>query len=416
MLRLLQAPPNPPSPPASADLTNLCATPPLSLGSPQPVALALWWEGAPPNGSARGWSDGWRYFSAFRCGPRARNVCLAYRERAQRARLVGGLESADGANFSLRARVRAGLVVPASAWAMSENLAIVRDRGGYLLVGGRTPLVLAHASSWHYPEGTALAALPPARRPPHWLVARKVLNSTHPCIEGKWFEPVAAGRQSAPPVQSRCVYDGRLSIVRVRGRLFLYARADIHYGRRHVQMTWSDDEGLSWAPFRLIRIEGAPPAHECLALNIYFFAAQRNPVGNSSLIAIFPVAHRARGCIAISVSRDGLHWSAVRPVVNCATDRSKERTIHQPVAGMILEGGSVYIYIHENVPNLTHVQDMPRPRSRLVRYRVKSKRLARWSEMALRSIIPEDQSTTSVERLPVERQLRQSLQMRQGKQ
>ena len=95
-LRLLTAPPNPPSPPAAADLqSNLCtATALFGIGTAEPVPLEMWQQGSSaPNSS---WSEGWRYFTAFECGRRHMNVCLAFRERAQSARWVGGLQSFDG--------------------------------------------------------------------------------------------------------------------------------------------------------------------------------------------------------------------------------------------------------------------------------------------------------------------------------
>eukprot|EP00966_Prymnesium_polylepis_P027844 643386-Prymnesium_polylepis.1 len=47
MLRLLTAPPNPPSPPSAEELrTNVCTARPLfGLGAPEPVGLELWQVG-----------------------------------------------------------------------------------------------------------------------------------------------------------------------------------------------------------------------------------------------------------------------------------------------------------------------------------------------------------------------------------
>ena len=56
-----------------------------------------------------------------------------------------------------------------------------------------------------------------------------------------------------------CEFDGKLSAVVLDGTtLLLYARANLHEqgGARHVQVAVSADEGLTFAPWRLVEIDG----------------------------------------------------------------------------------------------------------------------------------------------------------------
>ena len=95
------------------------------------------------------------------------------------------------------------------------------------------------------------------------------------CIEG------AFGRAGSP-----CEFDGRFSLVHLRGEWLLYARANIAAGTRFVQLTRSRDLRV-WAPFELIRLAGWP-AHEAAAgsgtaggeepINIYYWGVSLNPV------------------------------------------------------------------------------------------------------------------------------------------
>lgn len=68
--------------------------------------------------------------------------------------------------------------------------------------------------------------------------------------------------------------------------------------------------------------------------------AQVNPAHNRSLLAVFPLAHRARGCLGVAASLDGVRWSRVTPLLACAL--YGERTLDQPaVPAMVRRGGEV---------------------------------------------------------------------------
>ena len=165
-----------------------------------------------------------------------------------------------------------------------------------------------------------------------------------------------------------CEFDGRLALVAFKGELLLFVRANLAAaGRRHVQVTrmraaeadgvldmdngtaarrgwrsrWpsarssargsgAHDEadreqdrldgrnaghsrdGTRWAPFKTVHLGGYDATGD-----VYFFAAQVNPAHNGSLVAIFPLVHRLRACLAIAASYDGVHWSRVTPLLSC---------------------------------------------------------------------------------------------------
>ena len=79
-----------------------------------------------------------------------------------------------------------------------------------------------------------------------------------------------------------------------------------------MQVTSSAD-GTAWAPFQALAIADYAHAEG----NIYFFAAQVNPVLESSLLALFPLEHRRRGCLAFACSRDGVRWSRPTALLSC---------------------------------------------------------------------------------------------------
>jgi len=187
-------------------------------------------------------------------------------------------------------------------------------------------------------RGHARDALMQAAR---WRGLRHLLGGKHPgCTERRdprkmdWIEP------------SVCEFDGRLSLAFFRGEFVLYARANpAAHGQRFVQYARSPDL-ITWGAFKTIELLG----YDYPQGDIYFFAAQVNPVHPSSMIALFPVVHRYRGCIAMAVSHDGDRWSSPISLSQCGV--FGDRTQDHPVAGMVhlTESGQVMLYIHRNVP------------------------------------------------------------------
>ena len=175
-----------------------------------------------------------------------------------------------------------------------------------------------------------------------------------------------------------CEYDGRLSIVRFRRRWLLFARANLRdcapRGGRFVQVATSDDLS-TWSPFRLLHVRGFEPA----GADVYFWAAQRNPVDGRSLLALMPLSEPPRACIGLAFSRDGHAWSAIVPL-RLSLLAPGGRTVDHPVArGVVRHGRTVHVYVQLHVPGVTAEYTRPR----LVRYALPTATLAELTRTAL---------------------------------
>ena len=152
-----------------------------------------------------------------------------------------------------------------------------------------------------------------------------------------------------------------------------------------------------WSAFETVRIDGYDDTGD-----IYFFAAQRNPVHNGSIVAVFPLVHRLHACLAIAASLDGVRWSRVTPLLSCRL--YGERTMDQPASpSLIRRGAELWLYVQEEVPGvtvdrltpmITHTQLLKSEKpSRVVRYAFPCLLLARWTEGALRRLGKSDASS-----------------------
>ena len=228
-----------------------------------------------------------------------------------------------------------------------------------------------------------------ARVPPEtqWRGKRVALRGSHPgCIERRdrkrlvWLMP------------DTCEFDGRLSLVPFNGSLLLYARANMaSHGQRFAQVTRSHDDGQTWARFEPIEIAGYAHSEG----DVYFWAAQPNPVHARSLLATFPLVHHLAGCVGLSLSLDGVRWSRVTPLLAC--DAVGERALAHPASpAMVREGDTIHVYVHESVPGAsvdawtpkelyTDWRNRERP-GRLARYSLPTSALERWTRRALRSL------------------------------
>ena len=262
--------------------------------------------------------------------------------------------------------------------------------GTFLMLGGESNFWTASEPKDHFGEaalqGTRALApttlVDPASgifvaRGPDWLYSKA------------WEPPALAIRgDHAGCVDRRlrtgyrgCEYDGRLSVVHFRGRHWLYARANLREcaptGGRFVHVATSVD-ARQWSPFQLLTIDGYHPDSG----DIYFFAAQRSPVDDDSLLALFPLSQPAGGCIAAAFSADGVRWTAPLKLRGCKL-APEGRTEDHPVAGgAVRRGGRVHFYVQRAVPGIA-------PRSQgtsIVRYSLSAARLAATTRRALRSL------------------------------
>lgn len=380
---------------------------------------------------------------------------LTWAEVTRRVRRAGGrVREHDRRRASRLANRSAALAtISLLASSMTHNLALAQLADGmWIAVGGRqnrmrdhlalnSPLLLPHVAatltqrlhvsparleaprigvwmvsgrSWRFDgaanEPSAHPWLSPqggVDEPPttQWHHKRLLLNGLHPgCVERR---DVHSRRDFSTYLYEGgvCEFDGRLALVPFRGELLLYARANLAAsGRRHVQLTRAREahvmrgsaEGGSssaaspWSPFETVSLEGYDETGD-----VYFWGAQVNPVHNGSLIAVFPLVHRLRACIAIAASLDGIHWSRATPLLGCRL--YGERTIDQPASpSMIRRGGEVWFYVQEEVPGITVERTTPlvthtallkaeKP-SRVVRYAIPCLLLARWTDGALRKL------------------------------
>ena len=145
--------------------------------------------------------------------------------------------------------------------------------------------------------------------------------------------------------------------------------------------------------------------------NIYFFAAQVNPVDANSLIAFFPLEHLSGGCVAFATSRDGLVWSEALPVLRCSAINFRAET--HPAAGLVMAAGAseAWLFVQTDVPLITLdnedgkrkngeeddaeiVEDvyrrftyLRRNVSRLLRYSLPVQTFRAWTRRSLRTIL-----------------------------
>jgi hypothetical protein len=165
-----------------------------------------------------------------------------------------------------------------------------------------------------------------------------------------------------------CEFDGRLSVLHYRGRVRLFARANLHVrsGARHVQTTSSADGATGWAPFELMRFGGVAAGHA--ENNIYFVlpvawsvartdgardggagrdGAGREGAGRESagregedaLLGLFPaVLVGSGGGLYMSASYDGVQWAACAPHTGPPT----EPALQTRTAASASEGCSIW--------------------------------------------------------------------------
>ena len=201
-----------------------------------------------------------------------------------------------------------------------------------LLADPNAGIRMTRGPGWRYDEST-------------WSTAKIVVPTSHPgCVDQRLRTGYGMG----------CEFDGRLSVViHPDGHYLLYARANLGEfgvkGGRFVQVARSDD-AVTWSDFQLVDLKGYLP-HEG---DVYFFAAQRNPVDEKTLIALFPLSVPPNGCIMLAFSRDGVRWSGLKSLV-ASEPALGGRTEEHPVAGgaiLSADGRRMHVYVQEKVPGI----------------------------------------------------------------
>lgn len=363
----------------------------------------------------------WRYFAVFPCPDHWRETlgdsdnqhrrpvaCLHFKDQVIET-FVGAVASMDGIRFGA---VRVLLNASWHGAHMTHNLAIAPWHGelgrGYALVGGQHNLDAVRPGEKPN-NGVWLASWLPHERKATGASevvgeAQWLFNGSHPgCVERRWR---AEGRYLYPGSENTsraCEFDGRLSLVFFRHEWLLFARANpMARGRRHVQVTRSPDAQHSWSPFRQVRFHGMHNTDH----DVYFFLVQVNPALPATLIAVFPLFHRAGGeadgCTGISLSLDGVEWSTPTPLSLCSVDgvdlvdRRRGRVLCFP-AGLApsADANHLLLYVHESVPMedkyprgapLPWGQHARQPAPRLVVHRIPNGLLRDWTRVAFASL------------------------------
>lgn len=153
--------------------------------------------------------------------------------------------------------------------------------------------------------------------------------------------PASGCVEARSNVGTNCEFDGKLSVVRWRGRTLLYARANVaECGGRHVQMTSSADGVRDWSRWQLLEFEGGRGigGRGQAASNLYFFAVRAETV---RLIAFFPTVVGNVGGLFASTSDDGVRWRTPHRLL-ASSVKAEYRTEDYPVdgSGMLTKGSS----------------------------------------------------------------------------
>ena len=125
------------------------------------------------------------------------------------------------------------------------------------------------------------------------------------------------------------------------------------------------------------------------ANNIYFMGVSVNPavdVSSPTLLAILPVVDPSakklslRSSICITFSLDGVHWSALQPLLPSAANGV--RTMDQNAIGIHAAGSKLYFFVQADVGGIA-VPGLP---PRLSRYKMDLALLSTLTQGAIRSL------------------------------
>ena len=379
-------------------------------------------------GLAQAVRHGLRYYSTFPCPSSSERsgtsstepaICMTFKDSVQETLVAAMLSTDGGLSFSGSATGSADLVLPALWMAsngarakMAHNLAILPlANGSFLAVGGQHKhksqpnnlgVWITRGETWRFSSKRVVAAffgldkkVNQARgEVAQWHPPRKIFDGNHlACVERRdpikmpWILP------------GICEYDGRISFLWFKGEYLLYVRANpAAHGQRYTQLTRSKDTH-TWSPFELIQIR----EYRYSQGDLYFFAAQVNPVQPDSLIAVFPLVHLLRACIGMAFSLDGLHWSSVTPLISC--EAYGDRAVSHPVAGLVRSGEHVLLFVHEEVPSVRLDLFTPyplerhwkanSPPARITRYAIPVARLRRWTAQHLAELRRDSKNGTA---------------------
>ena len=341
-------------------------------------------------------AERWRYYSVLPCG---KDVCLFYKDDVEETWVVGR-RSRDGRTFS-----DAQLLMSKTSRMMTHNLAFASfENGTIIAVGGKArfwdrikhnrpgAVYLTSIRAWCEEDACRESLASTASVKGYWTPPRHLFYDNHPGC----YERAFADRDSP------CAFDGRFSIVQFRNEWLLFARANVARGARFVQVTRSRDL-VEWAPFQLLQLDGLQDVTTDKNINVYWWGVSNI---NDALLAVFPMVHAGRGCIALSCSVDGLHWSQPSALFACGTDVPPVHTDSHPAVGIVRRGELVDLYVHDHVAGIARMESS-NFRPSLRRYSLGAQNLADWMRQSLACMAMS--ADTSGSARPVTRKRKQSL-------
>lgn len=182
-----------------------------------------------------------------------------------------------------------------------------------------------------------------------------------------------------------CEFDGRLSLALLKNDVLLYARANTRAegGGRGVQVARRGRKGGPWSAFAAVDFAGLNNDDQ-----VYFAAINPNPaLVEDALVALAPVARTdGSAYVGLAVSCDGIHFSALVPLLNCTGGASLGRAPDHPVDGLLQRGDMVHAFVHRDVPGIALHKGGRQPRPRLVRLDIPAARLAALARAQFRTL------------------------------
>ena len=348
----------------------------------------------------------WRYYTAFDCGDSNQPAwCLTFKTDTLGATI--GLLRATGGISGFTPQAAPIISFPtAQQTIFVHNAAVLRlSRDEYVMVGGMQGFSFTkkHARAAVFTEDRSLDFGRPigirllrghaAHGNWTWGAPQVIIRGTDPpnCVDRR-------PKQTGYPKLVACEFDGRLSLLQFQGEFWMYARANLRYGAlaggRWAQVTRSPALERGWQPWSLVHIMGFNSAD----VDIYFFAAQINPVDRSSLVALFPISQPPAACIGMAFSKDGQNFSrpvnlmAAKVVYRFSAQQDSPlsaRAGDHPVAGIVASDdglSDVHIFVHHSPRGMGSADEEDSTSSRVIQYRVLRSEMRRLTERGLRDL------------------------------
>jgi len=163
-------------------------------------------------------------------------------------------------------------------------------------------------------------------------------------------------------------FDGKPTMIRYKGKWFLYLRANIDRDRRHIQVATSGDL-KTWSDFELLNIDYD------IKLDNYY-----HPIiieHKHKLIGFFNYYNDDTCCVKIKKSEDGINWIDVKSIFESKSitmnNINNNNKIRNNVCGVEKKDDSIIIYLNYNYYGLDFDQACY-----IVRYKISEEKFDEW--------------------------------------